>query len=115
MNRKTALVITIAATLMLAACWENPHSRQLIDVRPIGHGLEFLGMMGVLAALIIVLGKFVTESEVMKWKYVPHIMVALLIILALVVVAAAVPALIIPFSAAMVVAVVLAFAWHRWK
>jgi len=115
MNRRIALAVVIAATLLLSACWENPHSRQLVDTQPIGHGLEFLGMMGVLAALVFVLGKFITESDVMKWKYVPNVMVALLAILALVAVAAAVPTLIIPISAAVGVAVVLAFLWHHLK
>ena len=114
MNRKIALAVMIAATLLLSACGENP-SREIVDTQPIGHGLEFLGMMGVLAALVFVLGKFVTESDVMKWKYVPNVMVALLVILALVAVAAAVPTLLIPICAAVGVAVVLAFLWHHLK
>jgi len=113
MNRKITLAVVVAGTL-LVACQEEK-ARELVNTQPIGHGLEFLGMMGVLAALIVVLGRLASESEVMRWKYVPHVMVSLLILLAFVVVAAAVPNLVIPFSVAVVLAVALAFAWHHWK
>ena len=113
-SRQIALMVMLVVTLLLAACQEEK-ARKFIDTQPIGHGLEFLGMMGVLAALIVVLGRLASESEVMRWKYVPHVMVGLLILLAFVVVSAAVPALLIPFSVAIVLAVALAFAWHHWK
>ena len=114
MNRKIALAVMIAATLLLSACGENP-SRQLVDTQPIGHGLEFLGMMLVLSMLVFVFGKFIEQPVIFKWTYLPYLLVALLIILSLLVLAAAAPALLIPFSVAVVVAVALAFAWHHWK
>jgi len=114
MNRKIAVAVMIAGTLLVAACQEEK-ARQLIDTRPIGDGLQFFGMMVVLAALVFVFGKFVEQPVIMRWTYLPYVLVALLIVLSLLVLAAAAPSLLIPFSVAVVVAVALALAWHHWK
>ena len=115
MNRKIALAVMVAGTLLLSAACQEEKARQLIDTRPIGDGLQFFGMMVVLAALVFVFGKFVEQPVMMQWTYLPYVLVALLIILSLLVVAAAMPALLIPFGVAVVLAVALAFAWHHWK
>lgn len=112
---KIAFVVMVIVTILLSACWETSRERQIVDVRPVGDGLTFLGMAGVLIALILVFGRFITESAVVKWKYIPHFMVGLLVVLAIVVVNAALPALIIPISIAIVVLAILAFAWVRSK
>jgi hypothetical protein len=62
-----------------------------------------------------VFGKFVEQPVIAKWTCLPYLLVALLIILSLLVLAAAMPALLIPFSVAVVLAIALAFAWNHWK
>jgi len=114
-NRQIALVVLLAGTILVMAACQDEKARQLIDTKPIGHGLEFLGMMLVLSMLVFVFGKFIEQPVIFKWTYLPYLLVALLIILSLLVLAAAAPALLIPFSVAVVVAVALAFAWHHWK
>jgi len=116
MNRKIAMAVMVAGTLLLAAaCNEQEKARQLVDTKPIGDGLQFFGMMVVLAALVFVFGKFVEQPLMMQWTYLPYVLVALLIVLSLLVLAAAAPSLLIPFGVAVVLAVALAFAWHHWK
>ena len=105
----------IAGTLLLAACNEGAPPRQLVDTKPIGDGLEFMGLMLVLSMLVFVFGKFVEQPVIAKWTYLPYVLVALLIILSLLVLAAAIPNLVIPFGVAVVLAIALAFAWNRWK
>jgi len=56
-NRKLAFAVLCSGTL-LAAC-ASTGGNPGIDVRPIGHGLEFLGMSVVLAALVAVFGRFI--------------------------------------------------------
>ena len=114
MNRKIAVAVMIAGTLLVAACQEEK-ARQLIDTKPIGDGLQFFGLMVVLSMLVYVFGKFVDQPVLAHWTYLPYVLVALLIILSLLVLAASIPALLIPFSVAVVLAVALAFAWHHWK
>jgi len=113
-NSKIAVAVLIAGTLLVAACQEEK-ARQLIDTRPIGDGLQFLGMMLVLSMLVFVFGKFIEQPVIFKWTYLPYVLVALLIVLSLLVLAAAMPALLIPFGVAVVLAIALAFAWHHWK
>jgi len=114
-NRQIALAVILAGTILLSAACQEEKARQLIDTRPIGDGLQFFGMMVVLAALVFVFGKFVEQPVIMRWIYLPYVLVALLIILALLVVAAAIPSLLIPFGVAVVLAVAMALAWHHWK
>jgi len=112
---KVAVAVMVAGTLMLAACNEQEKVRQLVDTKPIGEGLEFMGLMLVLSLLVFVFGKFIEQSVIAKWTYLPYVLVALLIILSLLVIASAVPNLVIPFGVAVVLAVALALAWHHWK
>ena len=56
-NRKLALAVTVIGTALLAACTER--SGATVDVEPVRRGLEFLGISGVLGALIVVLGRFI--------------------------------------------------------
>ena len=114
-DRKIAVVVIVAVTVLLSACWETNLKRQIIDVRPVGEGLTFLGMAAVLVALIVVFGRFVTEDVIRQWKYIPQCLTALLAVLAVVVLNAAIPALIIPISLAFIVLAILAFAWIRSK
>jgi len=114
-QEKVALAVMIAGTLLLAACNEGSPPRQLVDTKPIGDGLQFLGMMMVLSALVFVFSRFVEQPLIAKWTYLPYLLVALLIILSLLVLAAAMPHLILPFSVAVGLAIALAFAWNRWK
>ena len=92
-DRKIALAVILAGTILVMAACQEEKARQLIDTRPIGDGLQFLGMMGVLAALVFVFGKFVEQPAIMRWTYLPYVLVALLITLSLLVLAAAAPAL----------------------
>lgn len=112
-TKPLAFATVVGGALLLTGCWDTPDSRQIVDVTPVGDGLVFLGIAAVLVALIVVLGRFIEDAVINKWTFVPHLMVSLLCVLALVVIAAALPTLIIPISLGVVVAVVLAFAWHR--
>ena len=59
-NRKLAVTVAVAGTILLAAC--NPITGgggNMIDVRPIGSGMEFLGYAVVLASLILTFGRFI--------------------------------------------------------
>ena len=115
MNRKIALAVMVAGTLLLSAACQEEKARQLIDTRPIGDGLQFFGMMVVLSMLVFVFGKFIEQPVLAHWTYLPYLLVSLLIVLSLLVLAAAAPSLLIPFGVAVVLAVALAFAWHHWK
>ncbi|MEO8205938.1 MAG: hypothetical protein ABI615_07125 [Chthoniobacterales bacterium] len=55
---KHIAVAVMVVCLLLAACSSIGKS-SVIDTRPIGSGLEFIGMAGVLAALISVFGKYI--------------------------------------------------------
>jgi len=55
-NPKLA-VAAVVLGMALAAC-SGVGNHGAFDVRPIGDGLQFLGLSGVLGALIIVLGRF---------------------------------------------------------
>ena len=110
---KVALAVMVAGTLLLAACNEQEKVRQLVDVKPVGDGLQFLGLAGVLSALILVFGKFITESKLTGYS--PFIMAGLGLLLTLVVVVTALPKLIIPVTVAAAVLVVVAVVGHRWK
>jgi len=109
-------MIRIGAILLfcalLAACASNGE-RPMVDVSPVGDGLHFVGMAGVLAALIIVFGRFVSESKLTS--YAGYILGGLLILLALIVGLAAVPALIIPITAVIAILVIVAVVGQRWK
>lgn len=105
-------VVLVLGILLFTGCGESNH-RQIVDVKPVGDGLMFLGLAGVLMTLIVVFGKFLNEATMYRWVYLSHFMVALFSILALVIVAAAIPALLIPISVGVVLAVILAFAWYR--
>jgi VIT1/CCC1 family predicted Fe2+/Mn2+ transporter len=56
-NRKFAVAVLCSGTLLVAC--SGTSSAPAIDVRPIGQGLEFLGMAIVLAALVVVFGRFI--------------------------------------------------------
>jgi predicted small secreted protein len=55
-EKKIAVTVAVAATILLAAC-NNPIAGGGVDTKPIGNGIEFLGMCLVLAALIIAFSK----------------------------------------------------------
>lgn len=110
---KVALAVVLAGTLLLAACNEGSPPRQLVDVKPVGEGLTFLGLAGVLSALILVFGKFIGESKLTGYS--PFIMAGLGLLLTLVVVVTAIPKLIIPVTVAAAVLVIVAVVGHRWK
>lgn len=97
---------------LLVACADREH-HQVVDVRPIADGLRFLGMAGVLAALVIVYGNFVSATRLTG--YIPYILAGLFILLALVVAAVAVPVLIIPITIALVALVVVAVLNQRFR
>ena len=69
----------------------------------------------MLSLLVFVFGRFVEQPVIMRWTYLPYVLVALLIILSLLVLAAAMPHLILPFSVAVGLAIALALAWNHWK
>jgi len=110
---KVAVAVVIAGTMLLAACNEQEKARQLVDVKPVGEGLTFLGLAGVLSALILVFGKFLTESKITGYS--PFIMAGLGLLLTLVVVVTAIPKLIIPVTVAAAVLVIVVVVGHRWK
>jgi len=110
-NRKYALAMLVTSVLVVA-CTGAP-AKPVVDTRPVGDGLTFLGMAGVLAALIFVFGKFITESKLTG--YTPYILLSLLGVLALVVVFKSIPALIIPLTVVAVALLVLGFLSLRWK
>jgi hypothetical protein len=51
------LCAILAASALLAAC-AKPAPPPIVDVRPIGQGLEFVGIALVLAVLIFVFSRF---------------------------------------------------------
>lgn len=55
-NRRLAAAI-LASFALLASC-AKPAPPPIVDVRPIGQGLEFLGIALVLAVLIFVFSRF---------------------------------------------------------
>lgn len=91
---RNILTVAVGCTL-LAACAATRN--QGVDVRPVGQGLEFLGMSGVLAALILVFGRLIGPEGV-KWcaAYSVHIMFGLFVILAVIMSATAAPYLLMP-------------------
>ncbi len=108
MRNTVALIIGCA---ILAAC--SARSDQSVDVRPVGQGLEFLGMSGVLAALILVFGRLIGPEGV-KWcaAYSAHTMFGLFVILAVIMAATAVPYLLMPLL--MFLAAVAALVLIMW-
>lgn len=104
---RNAVAVIMVCTLLVACAAK---SNQSVDVRPVGQGLEFLGMSGVLAALIFVFGRLI-GPEGARWyaAYSARIMFGLLVVLAVIVAARALPDLFIPLLTflAAVAAVVL--------
>jgi len=101
----------VASSLLPAACSKAGNSA--IDVRPMERGLEFLGMSGVLAALILVFGKHLS-SPVERWStaYGTPLMFGLFVILVLSVAMVAAPYLILPLVTFLaVLAAGAAIAW----
>lgn len=95
---------------LLAACAAG--ERPMVDVKPVGDGLTFLGMAGVLATLIVVFGKFVSDFRLSG--YMTWLLGGLLVLLVLVVTVTAIPALIIPVSIAVAILVIVAVC-GRWR
>ncbi len=58
-DKQLAVAVTVAGTLLLAACSTSGGVSNTPDMRPIGGGIEFLGISLVLCALIAVFGKFI--------------------------------------------------------
>ena len=56
-NRRFAAAV-LATSALFAAC-AKPVPAPIVDVRPIGQGLEFLGIALVLAVLVYVFSKFI--------------------------------------------------------
>ena len=111
---KPAIVGTMGILIvpvLLAAC-TGTGGHQMVDVRPIGEGLNFLGLAGVLAALIFVFGRFTGDS--MLPTLTSYLFTGLFILLALVVAVTAIPQLILPITVIVTVLVVLAVFGNRW-
>lgn len=58
-NQKFAAAVLLTCTFLAACAGESVAPK--LDVRPIGQGLEFLGIALVLATLVAVLGKFIRK------------------------------------------------------
>lgn len=58
-NRRFAAAM-LGTPVILAAC-SKPAPPPIVDVEPIGHGLEFLGIALVLAVLTSVFSKFIEK------------------------------------------------------
>ncbi|CAN5539729.1 hypothetical protein BH09VER1_BH09VER1_23930 [soil metagenome] len=111
---KSILTVLIGC-MLLAACAVSRIQRPMVDTRPVGEGLNFLGIAVVLAALVLVFGKILGDSAVMRKAWLAYVLVGLLIILALVVAVVALPKLIIPIAVGAAVLVVLAVVGQRWR
>ena len=89
-----ALLTLMGACLALAAC---AGSSGAVDVRPIGKGLEFLGLALVFSALILVFAGSVGAGRTDGFTpYVAPIMVGLFGLLTVSIAIAALPQLVIP-------------------
>ncbi|MEO6848020.1 MAG: hypothetical protein ABI254_12240 [Chthoniobacterales bacterium] len=61
MKRDTQIAVSVMLLCLLLSACSGVGKSSVIDTRPIGNGLEFLGMAGVLIALIIVFGRYIKK------------------------------------------------------